>query len=338
MTTPFIRPVRRDDFNEILTLAQAAGGGMTNLPADEEALRTRIDFAVESFAANASEPGPEVYMLVLEVDGRVLGTAAVFSAIGLDSGFVNYKVVWTFHASKQLDKRIERRLLVPTHDFTGASEVGSLFLSHDARGGGFGKLLARTRYMFIAQKPEIIGDHVCAELRGWRSEDGGQPFWDALGRNFFEMEFEEADVHNAANGNQFIADLMPRYPVYVCLLPEAARDCIGKPHQNAAPAYDMLLREGFEFNDYVDIFDAGPLVDARVKNIKTIKDSRLSTVLDIRDDDGPGEDALIAAGAVETFRAVRASIRTEEGGVVLTSAAARGLNIDVGADVRWAAW
>ena len=68
-------------------------------------------------------------------------------------------------------KRIVRRVLVPTHDFTGATEVGSLFLSPDIRGGGFGKLLARARYMFIAQKPEVVSDRVCAEMRGWRAPE-----------------------------------------------------------------------------------------------------------------------------------------------------------------------
>ena len=111
MSKPFIRPVRGDDFDDIFALAQEAGGGMTNLPADEPALRARIDFSVQSFAAGATEPGPEVYMLVLEQDGRVVGTSAVFSAIGLSSGFVNYKVNWMFHASEQLGKRISRRVL-----------------------------------------------------------------------------------------------------------------------------------------------------------------------------------------------------------------------------------
>lgn len=337
MSIPFIRPVRHEDFDEILALAKKAGGGMTNLPADEEALQARIDFAVKSFQAGASEPGPEVYMLVLEKDAQVMGTAAIFSSIGLDSGFVNYKVNWTFHASQQLGKRIKRRLLVPTHDFTGSGEVGSLFLSPDARGGGFGKFLARTRYMFIAQRPEIIGESICAELRGWRASDGAQPFWNALGRHFFDMEFEEADVHNAANGNQFIADLMPRISIYVCLLPEDARACVGKPHDNAVPAYEMLLKEGFEYNDYIDIFDGGPLVNTKVGNIKTVAESRLLTVEKIADVGGAPE-AIIASGDVDTFRAARACLKSTDAGCVIDAPTAEALNVKVGDTVRWVAW
>ncbi|GAB4516713.1 MAG: arginine N-succinyltransferase [Amphiplicatus sp.] len=338
MTKPFLRPVRESDFPAVLDLARQSGGGMTNLPADEQALRARIAFAVGSFARNASEPGGEVYMLALDRgDGQAVGTAAVFSAIGLDSGFVNYKINWTFHASKQLNKRISRRVLVPTHDFTGSAEVGSLFVSPDMRGGGFGKLLARARYLFIAQKPEIIAEHICAELRGWRAPDGSQPFWDAVGRHFFEMDFEEADVHNAANGNQFIADLMPRYPIYVCLLPPAARDCLGRPHDNAVAAYKMLLDEGFEFDDYIDIFDAGPLVEAKTKNIRTIRESRTLTVAAIAERE-EGADSILAAGAVAAFRACRAKAKVAGEEIVIDRETAKALNVDKGARVRWVKW
>lgn len=337
MTLPFIRPVRETDFDDIFALAQQAGGGMTNLPAQEDALRARVEFAVQSFGVRASEPGPEVYMMVLEREGKVVGTAAIFSAIGLDSGFVNYKVNWTFHASEQLHKRIQRRLLVPTHDFTGSGEVGSLFLASDARGGGFGKFLARARYMFIAQSPMIVGERICAELRGWRSPDGKQPFWDALGKNFFDMDFEEADVHNAANGNQFIADLMPRISIYVCLLPEEARECIGKPHESAVPAYNMLLDEGFEYNDYVDIFDGGPLVDAKVSNLKTIQNSRMLTVQDVADTSS-GQDAIIVSGAVDTFRAVHARLIADGDRGIIDSETATALGAEKGSKIRWVAW
>ncbi|MFQ5562230.1 MAG: arginine N-succinyltransferase [Parvularculaceae bacterium] len=332
MGIPFIRPARRDDFDAIYALARQSGGGMTNLPADEKALRARIEISCKSFEKNAQDPGGEIYMLVLESDGRVMGTAAVFSAIGLDSGFVNYKINRTFHASKQLNKRIARRLLVPTHDFTGCAEVGSLFLSPDARGGGFGKLLARSRYLFIAQNRKMIADHVCAELRGWRAPDGSQPFWDAVGKRFFDMDFEEADVHNAANGNQFIADLMPRYPIYVVLLPEAARECLGKPHDTAIPAYKMLLSEGFEFDDYIDIFDAGPLVDVKVDNIKTVKKSR---VLTAKIGAGPfGETMLMAAGERAAFRAVRDKAIITGETVEMSANAAAALNVAEGASIR----
>ncbi len=337
MTRAFMRPVRREDFDEILALAKQSGGGMTNLPPEEDALRPRIEFACESFEKNATEPGGEVYMMVLEIDGKVMGTSAVFSAIGLDYGFVNYRINKTVHVSKQLKKRIERRLLVPTHDFTGCSEVGSLFLSPEARGGGYGKFLAKARYLFIAQHRELIASPVCAELRGWRGPNGEQPFWDALGKPFFDMEFEAADVANSAMGNQFIADLMPRHPIYAILLPKAARDILGKPHDGAAPAFNMLLKEGFSYRGYIDVFDGGPLVDAEMDDIVTVKKSKSLKVLDIKDVSA-APLMLMAAGRLSSFRSVRAPATADGDKIVIDAETAKALGVKKGARVRAIEW
>lgn len=337
MSHAFMRPAREGDFRDIHEMAKVSGGGMTNLPSDEKALRAKIDVALNSYAKQATKPGGEAYMLVLEKNGHVIGTAGVFSAIGLDTGFVNYKINTEFHFSHQLKKRAARHVLVPTHDFTGRAEVGQLFISPAARGGGYGKLLGRSRYMFIAQKPEIIADHVCAELRGWRAPDGSQPFWNAVGRRFFDMEFEAADAANAASGNQFIEDMMPRYPIYVDMMPRDARECLGKPHDSAIPALKMLEEEGFLWNDYVDVFDGGPLVDARVKDIKTIRRSQVLTVSDVADH-VEGADALLAAGAVSTFRCCKGKAKIDGDRVVIDRATAAALTVDKGSKIRWAAW
>jgi len=337
MSLPFIRPVRREDFDEVLALAKQSGGGMTNLPPEPDALRARIDFACDSFEANASEPRGEVYMTVLENDGKVMGTAAVFSAIGLDHGFVNYRINKTVHASTQLKKRIERRLLVPTHDFTGCGEVGSLFLSPEARGGGFGKYLARARYLFIAQHRKLIADPVCAELRGWRGPNGEQPFWEALGKPFFDMEFEAADLENAATGNQFIADLMPRHPIYVALLPEAARDILGRPHDNAVPAFNMLLKEGFSYRGYIDVFDGGPLVAAHIEDIETVKQSKIYKIAAIGEA-GDAPLALMAAGRLASFRVTRAPARIDGQSMTIGAEAAKVLGVKKGDEICAIEW
>jgi len=334
---PFLRPVRASDFDQIHALAQITGGGMTNLPMDPVALRKRIDFSLESYAANVSAPGGEVYMLVLEQAGKVIGAAAVFSAIGLQAGFVNYRINTLFHYSEQLGQRQARQLLQPTHDFTGAAEVGSLFVSPDARGGGFGEFLSRPCYLFIAEARHLFADIVCAELRGWREPDGSQPFWDAVGSHFFGMDFEAADQHNSLAGNQFIADLMPPYPIYISLLPEKAQAAIGVPHKSARPAYEMLLREGFEYTGYVDIFDAGPLVSTPVDRVRTISESvvRPAAIGPVSSD---GVGHLVAAGAGARFRAVRADIVVTPKQIHLTSDVAGVLEISEGDPVRAVAW
>lgn len=325
MTLSVIRPVTVDDFDQLLALARQSDGGMTNLPSDADALRPRVEFAASCFENNPTAPNGEVYQLVLEENGKIMGTSAVFSAIGLDHGFVNYRINRTVHVSTQLRKRIERRLLVPTHDFTGCAEVGSLFLSKDARGGGRGKFLSRVRYLFIAGHRKLIADSICAELRGWRGKDGEQPFWDAIGKPFFDMDFEAADVANSAMGNQFISDLLPRHPIYVALLPKEARDILGKPHANAEPAQRLLINEGFAYRGYIDVFDGGPLLDVGTDEIKTVRESKKYTVR--LGGDESAAPMMIAAGRLSAFRAIFVPASIQDETISISKEAMAALNV-----------
>ena len=72
-----------------------------------------------------------------------------------------------------------------------------------------------------------------------------------------------AGVANADNSKAFIAELMPKFPLYSCFLSEDARNVIGKVHPDTEPALSMLKSEGFSYQGYVDIFDAGPAVSVK---------------------------------------------------------------------------
>ena len=125
-------------------------------------------------------------------------------------------------ASPELGKTFRHQMLSLTTDLEGSSEVGGLFLHPEMRAGGWGSLLARSRYLFIKQHRARFGPRTLAELRGVMDEGGNAPFWDALAGRFFGMTFPEADEFNAVHGTQFIADLMPKTPIYVSLLADSA--------------------------------------------------------------------------------------------------------------------
>ncbi|HRE42748.1 MAG TPA: arginine N-succinyltransferase, partial [Terricaulis sp.] len=122
-------------------------------------------------------------------------------------------------------------VLIGVNDFTGCTEVGSLFVRPEHRVPGVGRALAQCRYMLMAAAPHRFHHQVVSELRGVVSDDGVSPFWEAVGRHFFRMDFEEADRLSATTDNQFILDLMPQHPLYVDLLPAEARAVIGKCHR-----------------------------------------------------------------------------------------------------------
>src|SRR5207244_12490791 len=107
--------------------------------------------------------------------------------------------------------------------------------------------LARIRYLFMKLHRARFGDRTRAELRGVMDEVGNSPFWDALAGRFFGMTFPEADEFNAVHGTRFIADLMPKTPIYVDLLAESAKVVMGQPHPSGRAALRMLEHEGFVF-------------------------------------------------------------------------------------------
>ena len=121
------------------------------------------------------------------------------------------------------------------------------------------------------------------------------------------MTFPEADEFNAVHGTKFIADLMPRSPIYVALLTDEARSVIGQPHPSGRAALRMLEQEGFSYDRYVDIFDGGPTVTAPTDEIRTVRESRSRPCAEIGD--GGRTKMLVAAGRLKDFRACCASVK-----------------------------
>ena len=270
-----VRMARMDDLDAMMELAALTGGGLTNFPHDRSALEEKIGWSERSCSSSIDTPEDEFYLFVLEnvEDRRILGTSNIYSRVGVRWPFYSYKLSRVSHLSRGVGRHFSTQILNLVNDFDGASEVGGLFLAQDARAGGLGQLLARSRYLFIAQHRERFGTDIVAELRGWLEGDTS-PFWDAVGRKFFDSEFLAADLHNATQGNQFITDLMPKFPIYTALLPEEAQACIGRPHEGSVPAKAMLEAEGFVYDGYVDIFDAGPTLHARIDHLRSIVESR----------------------------------------------------------------
>jgi arginine N-succinyltransferase len=140
------------------------------------------------------------------------------------------------------------------------------------------------------------------------------------------MSFQDADYFNAINGNQFIADLMPKHPVYIAMLSEDARSVIGVPHPTGRAAMRMLEGEGFRAEGYVDIFDGGPTMTARTDQVTSIRNAVSATITAL--DAAEGERAILATGHLSTFRACfGARVLDGEGGIAIDSASADLLDV-----------
>jgi arginine N-succinyltransferase len=298
-----MRAARLDDIEPLYQMAKLTGGGFTNLPADREALTAKLAGAQAAFANREAVLVPETFVLALEntVTGEVRGTCQLFTQVGQAWPFYSYRLNTISQHSRELQRTVRAELLFLTTDLEGASEVGGLFLHPGERAGGLGMLLARSRYLFIAMHRARFADRILAELRGIIDERGGSPFWDGVAGRFFGMTFQEADYFNAVHGNQFIADLMPKHPVYTAMLADTAREVIGLPHPTGRAAMRMLEAEGFHYEGYVDIFDGGPTMTARTDRVRSVAEAVASVVAacDLAD----GEPALLAADYLAEFRA-----------------------------------
>jgi len=326
-----VRPAHGEDFAAIYEMAKLTGGGFTNLPPDRATLVAKLARSEQSFNRETDEQEGDMYMFVLEdpVDKVVRGTCQVFGQVGVVQPFYSYHLSTLTQASPELGKTFRNQRLSLTTDLEGSSEVGGLFLHPAQRAGGWGGLLARSRYLFMKLHRQRFGDRTLAELRGVMDETGAAPFWDALAGKFFGMSFPEADEFNAVHGTKFIADLMPRSPIYVALLTDEARSVIGQPHPTGRAALRMLEEEGFTYDRYVDIFDGGPTVTAQTDRIRTVRESNEETITEIGA--GGRTKMLVAKGRLKDFRACLASVkRLPKKGICIDEKAAELLEVEVG--------
>ena len=322
-----IRAAVDDDLQHLYEMAKLTGGGFTNLPPDRRALTAKLERSHTAFARTDGPVQDELFVLILEntETKEVRGTCQIFTQVGQSYPFYSYRIGQLTQHSRELNRTFRADMLTLATDLEGASEVGGLFLHPGERAGGLGLLLARSRYLFIKMHRARFADRILAELRGVIDEAGGSPFWDGLAGRFFGMNFQDADQFNAINGHQFIADLMPKHPIYTAMLTETARAAIGLPHPSGRAAMRMLENEGFAFENYVDIFDGGPTMTARTDQVRSIADARDSTVVGIGSADG--KDALVATGHLADFRAAFGKIHETEDGVALAEDCARTLDV-----------
>lgn len=303
-----VRPARTTDIDDFRTLRTLAGAGFTSMMVNDETLEQRLASAQAAFASPSGPPAGQRYMMALEhrETRRVVGSAAVKATIGDHPPFFNFRILKIAQASAAAQRRFDLDVLILVNEFTRCSEVGSLFVHADHRAGGVGRLVAQSRYLLIAADPQRFAPIVVSELRGVVNAEGRSPFWDALGQHFFQMSFADADKLSASTDNQFILDLMPKYPIYVDLLPPEARAVIGMCNPEGEGALRLLKWEGFQFDRVVDIFDGGPLVSCPRDSIRTFREAKRLIVT--ADETGAATPALIARDSVGDFACTRGAV------------------------------
>ena len=333
-----IRPIALPDLDQLEALTAFTGYGLTTLPRDKKLLQRRIRESARGFEKLTDDDRPrgETYLFVMEdlSTGKIVGTTGIVSKVGGFEPFYAYRIETTVHESKMLKVRKEVRVLHLVREHDGPCEIGSLFLVPEYRRGGAGRLLSLCRFLFMAQFPDYFDSEVIAEMRGVVDEQGKSPLWDALGRHFFDIDYPTADYLSMVN-KRFIADLMPKHPIYIPLLPPEAQAVIGKVHPQTEPAMRMLEGEGFRSAGQVDIFEGGPVVRANLADIRSVKHSVHAPISEITDKPFEAESYVIS-NARQDFRACLGPLQLLEGGTVrMNIQHAMALKLRVGDSVRF---
>ncbi len=331
-----IRPITHADLPALLALAKSTGVGLTTLPPNEAELTKRVHAAVASFAGTANK-ADEIFLFVLEDSAvkRVVGTCGLATAVGLRQPWYSYRVGLVVHASQELGLFTQTQTLFLSNDHTGHSELCSLFLDADYRRDRNGQLLSKSRLLFLAQHQSRFSKKIIAELRGVSDGAGKSPFWESLGRHFFSMDFSEADYLTGIGKKSFVAELMPKHPLYSSFLTPEAQAVIGKTHPHTLPAMRMLESEGFRYEGYVDIFDAGPTVECDVDDVSAVACSRLFSVT--MDERTPANNALVylvSTIGISNYRATLLTATTIGETMSMGSEAAALLGVAAGDKVR----
>ncbi|TWI61483.1 arginine N-succinyltransferase [Pseudoduganella lurida] len=311
-----VRPVETADIPALESLAAVTMPGVHTLPRSRDRIEMAVERSLASFAAQVDIPSEESYLFVLEsIDEgtgarRISGTAAIFASAGSNGTYFSFRNDVIQQVSRDLNISHSVHALTLCSELTAYSQLSSFYVEEGVLQRPEAALLSRSRLLYAAQQPQRFGDRFFVPLAGVTDAEGQSPFWNALGRKFFQMDFLDAErVIGGARNRTLIVELMPHYPVYVPLLPGDAQAVMGQIHPSGELAFNLLTAEGFEADEYIDIFDGGPILQAHKHGLRTFTRSQRLRVrmAPAAANRGPRVDYAICNDGSDAFRAVTLS-------------------------------
>lgn len=327
-----VRPIEVADAARVEELVSRQGIGIDNLPKNRGEIEAAINHTHKAFTQNISEPLEEKYYFVLEDTeiGQLIGFCGIFSRVG-------YTMPRYFYRIEAMTP--EMKVLRVTSDNNYPSEICALFLDATCRGGGLGKLLSLSRLLFIACHPQRFRPKVMAEMRAYINKRGKIPFWELVAKHFTTLRYDQV-VPFLRQNPYAIFDMIPKYPLYIPILPKEARLAIGRVNINSLPALKMLYKEGLTFHNEVSLFDASLNIFTATEQLRTVRMASSSVVLAITKD---GADLstkpsyLLANERLQKFRCCYGTIAKDDtaaDGVIIEQRTARALQLDIGDKIR----
>ncbi len=344
-----IRPVRLEDEEKLAELIAKSGLGITSLPRNPERLKKKIEDSLKAFKAENISEGNRKYFFVLEnlETHAIGGCCGIYSRTGVNEHNDFYEIQFEQYENALPHQPRELKLLKHVDKQNGPSMLCSLFLSPEFRKENLGRLLSLSRVMFMVQFPQFFTNSVVASIRGYTDDNKHSPFWEGVGRHFFDVDYDVM-LKMQINDKDKLTDIIPNSPIYVTLISKEAQDSIGKPHTNSIPAVRMLEGEGFKYTNDIDPFDAGPLLSVELLSTRTAKLRETSFVGEISDSNhnhihnGNGnqvknnsKEFILSNNSID-FRACYGNVvPLESNKVSIDGAVAQALNVKVGDTIHY---
>lgn len=270
----YIRNVMLEDVEDLYELSQIVN--FINLPSDKSLIEEKVNLSLESFKTPNPDKSKNWYIFVLvdALKDKIIGVSMIHAQHGTEKEPHFYlKVDYEQKFSKTINTGFTHGTLKLGLETNGPTEIGGLILHPDYRKHKLGKQLSFVRFLYIAKYPERFKEVIHTELMPPFDENGNSPLWEAIGRRFMNMDYNEADILSR-NNKEFILSLFPSDNIYMTLLPLEARESVGQVGRDTIPVKVMLEKIGFEYTSEVDPFDGGPHYRARQERIKTIRDAK----------------------------------------------------------------
>jgi arginine N-succinyltransferase len=327
-----VRAVRREDIIQLTDLAKQFN--LLNLPGDKKVITEKVLRSEASFAGDLPKEKSE-YLFVLEdtEEQQVVGSSLILAKHGSEEvPHCYFKILKRDHFSQDLGIGFIHQVLRFQLDNDGPTEIGGLLVdkTYRRRPERLGKQISLSRFLFMGLHPDRFEKRVLCELTPPLTEEGRSEFWEALGRRFTGLPYQEADALSQTN-KEFIESLFPEEDIYLSLLDSKARLVLGRVGESTKPAQHLLESIGFEYLDEVDPFDGGPHYGAKTENILPIKMGQKLRVSEMSDATFKTQ-GLIGLGA-EDFRATLTAYEIRDGVIAVPNKTRDLLKIDLDQEV-----
>ncbi len=279
-----IRAIRSDDIHQMTDLTKQFH--LMNLPGERKVLSDKIERSVASFAGDLPKEKSEYIFVIEDTEEKlIVGSSLIIAKHGNeDVPHTFFKVIKKNHFSEDLGIGFIHQILRFQMDMDGPSEIGGLLIdkSYRRRPEKLGKQISFARFNYIGLFPDRFEERLLCELTPPLTDEGRSEFWEALGRRFTGLPYQEADLLSQSH-KEFIQSLFPEEDIYVCLLETKARTVIGRVGEATKPAQYLLESVGFRYLEEVDPFDGGPHYGVQTKDLIPIQTGVKAQVTEFKD-------------------------------------------------------